>query len=376
MKIAVIHEWLNDWAGSEQVLAAILEVLPGADLYAVVDFLAPADRLRLAGRAVRTSFIQRLPWARRRLELYLPLMPLAVEQFDLAGYDLVVSNSHAVAKGVLTGPDQVHLSYVHSPMRYAWDLQPQYLAHGGLGRGVRGAAARLALHYLRLWDVRTAHGVDRMACNSEFIARRIRKCYGRDARVIHPPVAVGTLPFRADKEDFYLAAGRLHAYKRVDLIIEAFRRLPERSLIVIGGGPEFERLRRGAPPNVTCLGQVPDAVLHDHLARARALVFAAVEDFGIVPVEAQACGTPVIALGRGGAVETVRDLAVPRPTGVLFAAQTAEAIVAAVHRFEAAAIDPADCRDNAARFGALRFAREFRAWVDESLAQPWSATSM
>jgi len=366
LKTAIVHEWLNDWAGAEQCLAAILDIFPDADLFAIVDFLDEVDRVKLGGRQAKTTFVQRLPWARRRLEFYLPLMPLAIEQFDLSGYERIISSSHAVAKGVITGPDQLHLSYVYSPMRYAWDLQHQYLSLGGLDRGLRSLAARLVFHYLRLWDVRAAHGVDRYSCDSAFVARRIRKCYGREAEVIYPPVDVERLPFVEHKEDFYLAASRLMPYKRVGLIVEAFRELPERRLIVIGGGPEFKRLSRSASPNVTFLGRTTDAVLHDHLARARAFLFAAQEDFGILPVEAQACGTPVLAFGKGGARETVRGIGSDRPTGVFFAEQTSAAVLDAVRRFEALqpSIKASDCRANAMNFDSPRFREAFSAWVD------------
>jgi len=352
----------------------ILDVLPDADLFSVVDFLSDSDRERLGGRHAKTTFVQKLPWAKKKFEIYLPLMPLAVEQLDLSAYDLIVSSSHAVSKGVITGPDQLHLSYVSSPMRYAWDLQHQYLKFGGLGRGLRGVAARLIFHYLRLWDVRTHYGVDRFACNSHFVARRIRKCYGRDADVIYPPVQIARFPFRKDKEDFYLAASRLMPYKRMDIVVEAFRQLPEKRLIVIGSGAELKAFKRTAPDNVTFLGRVSDEVLRDHLGRARAFVFAAQEDFGLLPIEAQACGTPVIAFGRGGVCETVRGLDQERPTGVFFHDQTAEAIVRAIGVFEsgAQAIDAEACRENAERFSPLRFKCEFRSWVEASIKE-WRA---
>jgi glycosyltransferase involved in cell wall biosynthesis len=370
MRTAIIHEWLNDWAGSEHCLAELLNMLPDADLYSVVDFLDDTDRARIGGRRATTTFLQRMPWAKKKLELYLPLMPLAIEQFDLSEYDLIISSSHAVAKGVITGPDQLHLSYLHSPMRYAWDLQHQYLRLGGLDRGLRGVLARLVFHYLRMWDVRTAHGVDHYACNSDFVARRIRKCYGREAVVIYPPVDLERMPFLDRKDEFYLAASRLMPYKRVDAIVGAFRDLPGSRLVVIGGGPELARLRRAATQNVSFLGRTSDAVLYDHLARARAFLFAALEDFGILPVEAQACGTPVIAFGKGGACETVRTIGRDRPSGLFFDAQTPAAVVDAIRRFEALSppILPADCRANAVRFGAPRFRAEMRAWIDGSVA--------
>jgi len=367
-RVAIIHDWLTTWGGAERVLAQLLAVYPGADLFAVCDFLSASDRDALGGRRPATTFIQRLPGARRWYRSYLPLMPVAIEQIDLSPYDLVISSSHAVAKGVITGPDQLHISYVHSPVRYAWDLQHQYLRESGLDRGVRGAFARWALHRIRQWDVRTANGVDAFVANSKFIARRIRKVYRRDAAVIYPPVDVDPLRCCERKEPFYLTASRMVPYKRIATLVEAFATMADRRLVVVGDGPAMGGVKRAAEgcPNIELLGYQPDDVLRDHLARARAFVFAAEEDFGIVPVEAQACGTPVIAYRRGGVAETVQGLEAERPTGVFFDAQTSGAVVAAVERFEAAGdrITPAACRDNAMRFAAPRFRREFQDFVE------------
>lgn len=304
-RVAIVHDWLTVYAGAERVLEQMLLALPQADLYSLVDFVPEDARGFLGGRRARTSFLQRLPRARTHYRSYLPLMPLAVEQFDLSGYDLVISSSHAVAKGVLTGPDQLHLCICYSPIRYAWDLQHQYLEESGLTRGVKGAAARLLLHYVRLWDARTANGVDDFIAISGFIARRIQKVYRRDATVIYPPVDTDGFALRPDKEDFYLTASRLVPYKKIDLIVEAFSALPDRRLVVIGDGPEMAKVRAKAGPNVQLLGYQPFSVLKDHLQRARAFVFAAEEDFGIVPLEAQACGTPVIAYGKGGSLSLI-----------------------------------------------------------------------
>lgn len=372
MKVAVVHEWLVTLGGSERVLAEILRLYPEADLYTLVDFLPQGQRGFLAGREVRTSFIQSLPFARRRHRGYLPLMPLAVEQFDLSGYDLVISSSHAVAKGVLTGPDQIHISYVHTPIRYAWDLQHQYLRQAGLDKGMKGLFAREMLHRIRAWDLRTANGVDHFIANSQFIARRTWKVYRREATVIYPPVDVDSLPFGMHKEEFYLAVSRLVPYKRMDLIVEAFRAMPHRKLVVIGDGPELKKIKSSASANIEFLGFQPSSVLADYLSRAKAFVFAAEEDFGILPVEAQACGTPVIAYGRGGVRETVRGLDDPSPTGVFFGEQSAQAIVEAVKCFEGNcdSIDPSECRENAQRFSVARFREEFSDFVQERCDAP------
>jgi glycosyltransferase involved in cell wall biosynthesis len=309
MKIAIVHEWFDTYAGSERVVEQMLKVFPDAHVFGVVDFLSEKDRKFLEDRPVRTTFIQRLPMAQKKFRRYLPLMPLAIEQIDLRGYDLVLSSSHAVAKGVLTGPDQLHVSYVHSPMRYAWDLQHQYLQESGLTKGLKGALARMVLHYMRLWDYRTAAGVDVFLSNSNFIARRIKKVYGRDARVVYPPVDVEAYARVDQKEDFYLAAARMVPYKKMPMIVDAFSRMPDKRLVVIGEGPDLQRCQALArTPNIELVGYQPFAQLRDYMQRARAYVFAAEEDFGITMVEAQACGTPVIAYGRGGARETVRPL--------------------------------------------------------------------
>lgn len=366
MRVAVIHDWLIAYGGAERVLASILRCYPGADVFTLVDFMADADRGFLAGHRVHTSFLQRLPFARRRYRSFLPLMPLAVESFDLADFDLVISSSFCVAKGVLTGPDQLHVSYVHSPMRYAWDLQHQYLREAGLERGARGLLTRWLLGRMRLWDCRTANGVDQYIANSRFIQRRIRKTYRRESQVIHPPVDTEGLQIASQREDFYLTVSRLVPYKCVHLIVEAFRQLPDRELVVIGDGPELGRLRALAPANVRVLGHQGAEATRGYLQRARAFVFAALEDFGIAPVEAQACGTPVIAFGQGGAAETV----LPGRTGLFFARQSAEAIVAAVREFESlpAPLDRAAIRANALRFSEARFRGELTACIDAALA--------
>ncbi|MDA8152671.1 MAG: glycosyltransferase [Acidithiobacillus sp.] len=329
-------------------------------------------------KPVTTSFIQRLPRARKKYRNYLPFMPLAVEQFDLAEYDLVISSSHAVAKGVLTGPDQLHLCMCYSPIRYAWDLQHQYLREAGLERGIKGWMAKVILHYVRLWDVRTANGVDAFIAISRHIARRIGKVYGRDSTVIYPPVDVADFPLCRDKGDFYVTASRMVPYKKVDLIVAAFSAMPDKHLVVIGDGPDFAKVRAKAGPNVQLLGFAGEDVLRDHLQRARAFVFAAEEDFGIAPLEAQACGTPVIAFSKGGALETIIPLpeaecaeSSPAPTGVFFYEQSVAAIIAAVERFEraGAAITPEACRENALRFAPERFRAEFTAFVERE----WTA---
>jgi glycosyltransferase involved in cell wall biosynthesis len=366
MKVAIVHDWLDTWGGADSTLVELLALFPQATLFALVDFLTPEDRVRLGGRTVHTSFIQTLPWARTAFRRYLPLFPRAIERFDMSCFDLVISSSHAVAKGVRTGRGQLHICYCHTPMRYAWDLQEQYLGVVGLDRGLRGWVVRRVLARLRRWDRAASTRVNYFVANSRHIARRIEQCYGRDSTVIHPPVAVGKPEPQVEHGSTYLTVSRLVPYKRVDLIVAAFRLLPDRNLVVVGDGPERARVQAAAGPNVRLLGYLADAERDRWLAAARAFLFAAEEDFGIAPVEAQAHGTPVIALGRGGAVDTVRDLDDPAPTGVLFSEQTPEAIATAVRLFERNEhrITGAACRENAQRFSAERFRKEFGAFVD------------
>ena len=369
MRVAIVHDWLYTIGGAERVLEGMLRCFPDADLFCLFDFLPAPDRARIGYTKSHTSFLQRLPFVRRHHRMFLPLMPLAIEQLDLRGYDVVISSSYAVAKGVLTGPDQLHVGYVHSPMRYAWDLQEDYLEESRMKRGIFGWMSRLLLHGIRVWDVRTANGVDFYVANSRYVARRIRKLYGAEATVIHPPVRVPQAVPDAPKDDFFLSASRLVSYKNVRAVVEAFAHLPEQQLVVVGDGPEFAAVREHAGPNVRMLGFVDDAELADLMQRARALVFAAREDFGIAPLEAQALGTPVIALGRGGARETVVSDG-HAPTGVFFDTPTPEAIAWAVRRFIESAhrYTPAQCHAHARRFNAARFDREFSEFVAASFA--------
>ncbi len=370
-RIALVHEWFTALAGSEKVVEQVCQLYPEADLYAIyADPKVVAGTHYLKSRKLYTSFIKHLPRASRAFRSYLSLMPLAVEQFDLSAYDVVISSNHAVAKGVLTGPDQLHVSYVHTPIRYAWDLQHQYLREAGL-RGLKGWIARLMLHAMRIWDYRTSAGVNYFVANSEYVARRIRKVYGRHSDVIYPPVDVSAFAISAHKDDFYLAASRLVPYKKMDLIAAAFSAMPNKKLVVIGDGPELAKVRANAGSNVELLGYRSFEELRDYMQRARAFVFAAEEDFGIIPVEAQACGTPVIAFGKGGARETIRPLGVPHPTGVFFDHQEAPSLMQAVGHFEsnAGAFEPEDCRNNALRFSAARFRDQFSSYIAQKIEE-------
>lgn len=373
MKIAIIHDWLVTYAGAERVLEEMLKCFPDADLFSLVDFIPKEDRGFVMDKPVTTSFIQSLPFAHKKYRNYLPLMPLAVEQFDLSNYDLIISSSHAVAKGVLTGPDQLHICMCYSPIRYAWDLQHQYLREANLESGVKGWLTKWLLHRIRIWDLRTANGVDNFIAISKFIARRIHKVYRRDSTVIYPPVYVDRYTLHEEKEDFYITASRMVPYKKIDLIVEAFSSMPERKLVVIGDGPDFDKVREKAGPNVQFLGYQSDKVLRDYLQRAKAFIFAAEEDFGIAPLEAQACGTPVIAFGKGGALETIiGDVDIEKRsqlTGIFFDEQTKESLCKAVEEFEKcqSEILPSVCRANAMRFSPERFRTEFSSLVQQAL---------
>jgi len=365
-KIAIVHEWLTSHAGSEKVVEQILNSYPQAHLYSLVDFLPPDQRNFIQNKSVTTSFIQNLPFAKRAFRNYLPLMPLAIEQFDLSDYDLIISSHHAIAKGVITRPDQLHISYVHTPLRYGWELQHQYLQQAGLTKGIKSTLTRAILHYLRLWDVGSANRVDRYVANSRYVARRIDKTYRRPAEVIYPPV--DTQRFRADavREDFYLTVSRFVPYKRIDLTIAAFNQLGL-PLVIIGDGDSRQAMQQMAQGNIRFLGRQPDSVVADYMQRCRGFIFPPEEDFGITPVEAQAAGAPVIAYAKGGQAETV----INGKTGLLFAHQTPESLVQSVKQMhgQIGRFEPRVLRQNAERFSIDRFKQRFEAFVEQAWRQ-------
>ena len=372
-RVAVVHDWLDTWRGGENALAAILAVLPQADLFALVDFLPPHQRRHLLGKRAHVSFIQRLPGAARHFRAFLPLFPRAVESLDVSGYDLVVSVSHAVAKGVRTHERQLHLCYCLTPMRYVWDLRETYLASAHAERGIRRRLADRILDRLQRWDLAATPRVDRFIAISDYIRERVDRCYHRDAVVIHPPVdtdffTLGARPARAT----YITASHWVPYKRLDLIVEAFRGSPDRRLIVAGDIRDSAPDRNVAARNVEFVGEVSRERLRELLREARGFVFAAEEDFGIAPLEAQACGTPVIAFSGGAAAETIRGLDSDTPTGVFFPEQTPAAIRTAVDAFEqhSGRITADACRANALRFSPALFRERFAAYVGEALESP------
>jgi glycosyltransferase involved in cell wall biosynthesis len=371
MKIAIVHDWLTKYSGAERVLGQMLKCFPEADLFSVIDFLDSEQRKHIQNKFAITTFIQKLPFARTRYQNYLLLMPLAIEQLDLSSYDLIISSSHAVAKGIIVGPDQLHISYIHSPMRYAWDLQHEYLKQAQLTRGIKSWMARLILHKMRIWDLRTSNSVDIFLANSKYIARRIWKIYRRKALVIYPPVDIDAYTLNEKKDDFYLTVSRVVPYKRVGLIIKAFSKMRDKHLVVIGEGSKGHKIRKLATPNVTLLGSQPFPVLLDYMQRAKAFVFAAEEDFGISPVEAQACGTPVLAYGKGGCLETICGLEHEKPTGMFFKEQTVESIIDIVNKFEnnPQVITSFNCRQNAFRFSIENFRHNFINFVNRRVTE-------
>ncbi len=330
MKKALVCDWLETYAGAERCVQSFTDIWDDFEIFSLVDYLKFDDRQKiLNGKFARTSFIQNLPFAKSKFRKYLPLFPLAIEQFDLSEFDVVLSSSHAVAKGALTHSNQLHISYVHTPMRYAWDMYFDYLRQNELERGLKAVLARYILHKIRLWDIAAANRADVYVANSNFIARRIRKIYGKDAAVIYPPVDTANFKLNENKEDFYVTVSRMVPYKKIDLIVRAFNENGKK-LVVVGDGEQMNEIKNIAKSNVEILGFQSARETAELMGKAKAFVFAAVEDFGIAPVEAQACGTPVICLGKGGAKESVID----GVTGVYFSEQSENSLNEAVVKFE------------------------------------------
>lgn len=360
MKVAIVHYWWLSNRGGEAVVSAMIELFPDADLFVhVCDEVLVRETLgpNFKGRII-TSFISRLPGAKRHYQKYLPFMPMALEQLDLSAYDLVLSSESGPAKGVVTRPDALHICYCHSPMRYVWDMYHEYV--GRAGRLVRTLFPAIA-HWLRVWDRVSADRVDTFVANSSFIAARIRKFYRREAEIIYPPVSTTAFSHVEQRGDYYLCLGQLVAYKRADIAVDAFNQL-QLPLIVIGEGEIFDELKQRAGSTIKFLGRQPFSVVKEHLERCKGLIFPGVEDFGIVPVEAMASGAPVIAYGRGGALDTVVD----GRTGILFHEQSVDALVDAVRRVESGAVsfDREVLRAHAMTFDKEIFKQRIRALVD------------
>ena len=360
MKVAMVHDWLTAMGGAEKVLEELIQLFP-ADLFTLVRNNKNLKGTPFETLEMKTSFIQKLPRAATKYRSYLPLFPLAIEQFDLSGYDLVISSSHSIAKGVLTHADQIHICYCHTPMRYAWDLYQQYLREGRLKSGIKGVLAKCFLHYLRMWDAHSAARVNAYAANSHYVAKRVKQLYNQEAEVIYPPVDLQFYALEEKKEDYYLTVSRMVPYKKIDLIVEAFAAMPDKKLIVIGEGPEEEKIKSKAGKNVEILPYQTQETLKAFLQKAKGFVFASIEDFGILPVEAQGCGTPVIALGRGGALETVAE----GKSGVFFHEQSVASLIDGVRSFEKKAFDPLVVRAHAEQFRQEVFREKFGAFIRE-----------
>ncbi len=356
LKTAIVHEWFVNYAGSERVVESLVNVFPDADVFALVDYLN--DELRkiiLKGKYAKTSYIQKLPFAKTKHRNYLPLFPSAIEKLNLSGYDLIISSSHAVAKGIKKNKNQLHITYCHSPMRYVWDQAENYL------RGFKGTAAKIFINYLRKWDLKSALKVNYFIANSHHIAEKIKRIYERDAEVIYPPVDVSKFSVETNKEDYYLAASRMVPYKKLNLVVEAFNDMSDKKLIVAGSGPEKNKIRAMAASNTKIVGNLSRQELKSYMKKAKAFVFAAEEDFGIILVEAMACGTPVIALNKGGAKESV----INGKTGILFDGQNPKSIKKAVLKFEEQknSFDSEIIRKHAEKFSRQIFENNIKNFV-------------
>jgi len=355
MKVAIVHDWLVTNAGAEKVLRSILNIYPDAEIFSLVDFLSQEERdIIIDGKKVHTSFIQKLPYAKKHFRNYLPLFPKAIESFDLSAYDLIISSSWAVAKGVKKSPHQIHVSYCHTPIRYAWDLYDEYTQDLPW---LKKIMVQKILKYIRKWDIATVDRVDYFIANSKFVQERIKRIYNREATVIYPPVNIDIFTLNEAKEDFYLTASRLVPYKKTKLIVEAFNKMPDKKLVVIGSGEEYDSIETIANSNVKILGYQSDEVLISTMQKAKGFIYAAIEDFGIIPIEAMACGTPVIALNKGGTKETI----INKTTGIHFEEQTQKSIIDAIKRFEKLDLNPSVIRNEAAKY--THFEQELRSFI-------------
>jgi glycosyltransferase involved in cell wall biosynthesis len=368
--VAIVHDWFTIFGGAEEVVARLAEVCPNSEFFTVFNFAESQVRALTGGRPVHVSRLNNWPLVERYYRHLVLLAARQVEQFDLSRFDAVISSSAAISKGVLTHPNQPHIAYIHSPARYAWDQAHDYRRLHGLERGLRGLIAREMMHRFRMWDVRTANGIDVLVANSHFISKRIWKVYRRESEVVYPPVATAEFDVPRRAADHFVTAGRLVGYKRFDLVVQAFARRPELKLVVIGEGPELPHLKSIAPKNVEFTGRIPRRQMLDIYAASRAFVYAAVEDFGIAPVEAQAAGLPVIGLGQGGILETVVGIGNGLPaTGVHFSEQSVEGVLEGLGAFERHedAIDPEACRAHARQFDESVFRRRMATILDQAL---------
>jgi glycosyltransferase involved in cell wall biosynthesis len=368
LKTAIVHDWFAGYAGSERCVESFTNLYPEADVFVLFNFLTDEEqKIVVKNKKPHTSFIQNFPFARSNHRKYLPLFPYAIEQFDLSEYDLIISSSHAVAKGVLTNQNQLHICYCHTPIRYAWDLTHQYLKESKLTNGIKGAFAKWVLHYIRMWDISTANRPDFFIANSGYIAKRIKKIYNKEAVVINPPVDLNNFECSPEKDDFYLTASRFVPYKRMDVIAEAFSKMPDKKLVIVGSGPDEEKIKEKSGSNIEFAGYLNGERYKDYMKRAKGFVFAAEEDFGIVAIEALASGTPVIALDKGGTAETVQN----GINGVHFSEQSVESIKEAVEKFEKTRsdFDSIKIAENAKQYDRKIFEEKIRKFVDEKVTE-------
>ncbi len=359
-KLALVHYWLTGMRGGEKVVQSICNVFSGIDIYTLVYNKEKVSE-EINRHRIQTSFIQKMPFSKSKYQSYLPFMPIAVEQFDMSAYDIVISSESGIAKGVVTKPETCHICYVHSPMRYLWNMYFDYLNNEKMGV-FKKTFIKIYFNYLRLWDYASAARVDYFVCNSHNVRKRIKKYYRRDAAVIYPPVDIDRFHFIEKKQDYYLVVSQLVSYKRIDIAVEAFNMLGK-PLVIIGEGPELKRLKKMAGKNITFLGWQPFESIVGHYSNAKAFIFPGEEDFGITPVEAQASGTPVIGFGSGGLLETVID----GQTGLLFKKQDAVSLIEAVKHFESGdiSLDPQIIRQNAKKFAREVFEKRFADFVVE-----------
>lgn len=360
MKVAIVHDWLINYGGAERVLESIHSLFPNAPVYtAVYNLENLPDSFK--GFKIYPSFLQKLPFSKTKYQSYLPFMPLAFEEFNFSDYDLVISSSHSCAKGIIVKTKTLHISYVHTPMRYAWDLYHEYMNNEPMGI-VKKLLVRPLMNNLRIWDRLSADRVDKFICNSYHVKQRIKKYYRKEAEVIYPPVNTDFfVPLKNPSLDYYLVVSRLVPYKQVDLIVQTFNKL-RLKLKIVGMGSEYKRLRRLAKSNIEFLQKRTDEELRDLYANCKALIFAGEEDFGIAPVEAQSAGRPVIAYGKGGVLETVID----DRTGILFYESSIEALASAIYRLETLNLDSEKIRNNALKFDKQIFLQKFLAFVEHS----------
>ncbi len=353
-KVAIVHDWLCVDGGAEVVLNRLLLMFPKADIYTTVDILSDDKREFLRGHKIYTTVLQKYKFIAKRYSYFMHLMPYLIEQFDLSKYDMVISSSHFVAKGVITHPEQLHFAYIYSPVRYAWDMYFEYDRAGAFGKRLKNIFMKKWLHRMRIWDFVSSYRADYLISDSKFIQKRIRKYWRRNSTVVYPPVEIANTVYHEEKKEYYITLSRLVEYKRVDIIIRAFNEFPNKELIIIGDGRAKDKLVKMSKSNINFKGYLPRVEAMTLISRAKAFVFMAKEDFGIVPIEAQACGTPVVAYGQGGVKETVLE----GETGVFVEKQDKDSLKEAILKFEKISFSPKKCREFSEKFSPQEFEKK------------------